>query len=208
MVILSSEEFRNLDKNKKYTKKFTALNNISKAEKSYIKPLLGLKSALKDDDIIGFIEKNIKIVACMFAEKDTHFSDKNIQCKEWSKNGECKKNPDYMLNECRLSCRKLKYKNYKQPIQTLYMYNTYVDPKYRGKSLCSMLTKEFIKKFGDHVIYLNLMKNNLSNINCRTKNDFIILPESGSTMKRYKETYTMVRIPNKSIKKRKKSKRR
>ena len=208
MVILSSEEFKKIDVDKKYTKKFTTLNNISRKEKSETKPLEGLKNALKHDNIIGFIEKNNKIVICMFAETDTYFSDKNIQCKAWSYNDECNKNQDYMLSECALSCRKLKYKNFDPP-KTLYLYNTYTDPKYRGKGLCSLLTKEYIKKYGDSVIYLNLMKNNLSNINCRTKNDFIILPQSGINYDahvNFKDTYVMVRIP-KSKKKKKKKKR-
>ena len=145
MVILSSEEFKKLDNNKKYTKKFTAFNNISRKEKSEIKPLEGLKYALKNNFIIGFIERDNKIVSCMCAEKDSYFSDKNKDCKVWSYNGECKKNPDYMLTECALSCRKLKYKNFK-PKKTLYIINTYTHPKYRGKGLCSLLTKEYIKK--------------------------------------------------------------
>ena len=215
MVILSSEEFKAQDKNKKYTKKFTTLNNISRKEKSEIKLLKNLKLALKDNDIIGFIEKDNKIVCCMFAEEDTYFTDKHKDCKFWSENDECKNNTDYMNYNCALSCRRLKYKNFKQYQKTLYLYSTYTHPKYRGKGLCSLLTKEYIRKFKDYVFYLNVRKKNLSNINCRVKNDFLILPASGINRDMgmdFKDTYTMIRIPkknkNKSFKHRRKTKRR
>ena len=211
MVILSSEEFRKIDKDKKYTKKFMKLDDISRKEKSEIEPLGGLKHALKYDHIIGFIEKDNKIVCCMFAEEDTYFTDKNKDCEYWSENDECKNSPDYMNSNCALSCRRLKYKNFKgQYKKTLYLYSTYTHPKYRGKGLCSLLTREYIRKFKDYVFYLNLRKNNLSNINCRTKNDFVILPASGMNYDvgvDFKDTYAMIRIP-KSEKKRKSSKRR
>ena len=219
MVILSSEEFRKLDKDKKYTNKFTTLNNISRKEKSVVKPLSGLKHALKYNHIIGFIEKDNKIVCCMFAEEDTYFTDKNKDCKYWSENDECKNNPDYMNSNCAFSCIRLKYKNFKgQYKKTLYLYSTYTHPKYRGKGLCSLLTREYIRKFKDYIFYLNLRKNNLSNINCRKKNDFVILPQSGINYDAgvdFKDTYTMIRFPKskkkfkrKSSRRRKKTKRR
>tara|TARA_B100000035_G_C20925714_1_gene520616 strand:+ start:120 stop:761 length:642 start_codon:yes stop_codon:yes gene_type:complete len=213
MPVLSSEEFRILDKNKKYTKKFTTLNNISRKERSEIKPLESLKQALKDDDIIGFIEKDNKIIACMFAEEDTYFTDKNKNCKSWSKNNECDNKPDFMNFNCALSCRRLKYKNFQQSKKTLYLYDVYTHPKYRGKGFCPLLAREYIRKFKDYILYLNLRKNNLSNINCYTKNNFIILPSSGINYDigvDFKDTYAMIRNPKskKRTKKKRKTKRR
>tara|TARA_B100001094_G_scaffold112170_2_gene108045 strand:+ start:5767 stop:6450 length:684 start_codon:yes stop_codon:yes gene_type:complete len=188
MVILSMQEFSKLDVGKKYTKIFVELDNISKKDKNNfgISPLDGLEYSLEyntypwrinsNNKYIGFIERGNKIVSCMFAEDDTYFRDKQ-DCKKLVKDGDCglKDKLEFMQSECALSCKRLKYKNFKPP-KTLLIHRSYTHPKYRGKGLCSILTREFIKKFKDYIIYLNLMKTNLSNINCKIKNGFVILP--------------------------------
>ena len=187
MVILSMKEFDDkLDIDKEYTKKFIELGNICKKDKNnfnidvhwYFDHSLQYNSYPWRKNIynkyIGFIEKNNKIVCCMFAEDDTYFRDKQNDCKYWSKNGDCEINPDFMQSECALSCRRLKYKNFK-PHKTLIISGSYTHPKYRGKGLCSILTQEYIKKFKNYIIYLAVDKTNLSNMNCKLKNNFVIL---------------------------------
>lgn len=225
MVILSMQEFSKLDVDKKYTKKFMKLNDISKKDKNNfgIHPIDGLEYSLEyntypwrinsNNKYIGFIERGNKIVSCMFAEDDTYFRDKQ-DCKKLVKDGDCslKDKLEFMQSECALSCKRLKYKNFK-PRKTLLIHRSYTHPKYRGKGLCSILTREFIKKFKDYIIYLNLAKTNLSNINCKTKNDFVILPMISES-----EEHVLTRFPKskrkplkrkrKSSKLRKKTKRR
>ena len=36
---------------------------------------------------------------------DVPCEDNNIRCPEWSRRGECEKNPGYMLVDCRKSCK-------------------------------------------------------------------------------------------------------
>lgn len=38
------------------------------------------------------------------AERGEPCQDDNENCKDWSRSGECEKNPRYMLQQCRRSC--------------------------------------------------------------------------------------------------------
>jgi len=49
-------------------------------------------------ELVNTIKKNYS----NFVEINS--KDNNIQCNEWAKRGECERNPNYMLNECKKSC--------------------------------------------------------------------------------------------------------
>lgn len=52
------------------------------------------------------ISMTLKDFHCMAGEKSPRFPciDQHKKCEEWAKGGECKNNPQYMLNDCRKSC--------------------------------------------------------------------------------------------------------
>jgi ribosomal protein S18 acetylase RimI-like enzyme len=90
--------------------------------------------------------------------------------------------------------------------RTMYIHSISVSAEFRGQGLCQKLTGEFIKKFGNHVLYLTVRtepdNKNISGIKCYEKSGFIMLSEV------YRDHYdgknnAMIRLPNNKKKKNK-----
>jgi ribosomal protein S18 acetylase RimI-like enzyme len=90
--------------------------------------------------------------------------------------------------------------------RTMYIHSISVSAEFRGQGLCQKLTGEFIKKFGNHVLYLTVRtepgRENISGIKCYEKSGFIMLSEV------YRDHYdgknnAMIRLPNNKKKKNK-----
>lgn len=82
--------------------------------------------------------------------------------------------------------------------KTMYIHSISVSVEFRGHGLCKQITDEFVKKFGNHILYLTVRtqegNENISGIKCYEKNGFIMLNEV------YRDHYdgknnAMVRIP-------------
>ena len=89
---------------------------------------------------------------------------------------------------------------------TMYIHSISVSAEFRGQGLCQKLTGEFIKKFGNHILYLTVRtepgRENISGIKCYEKSGFIMLSEV------YRDHYdgknnAMIRLPNNKKKKNK-----
>ena len=85
--------------------------------------------------------------------------------------------------------------------KTMYLHSISVSEEFRGQGLCKQITDEFIKKFGNHILYLTVRtepgNENISGIKCYEKNGFIMLPEV------YRDHYdgknnAMIRLPTNS----------
>jgi ribosomal protein S18 acetylase RimI-like enzyme len=85
--------------------------------------------------------------------------------------------------------------------KTMYLHSISVSEGFRGQGLCKKITDEFIKKFGNHILYLTVRtesgNENMSGIKCYEKNGFIMLPEV------YRDHYdgknnAMIRLPTNS----------
>ena len=85
--------------------------------------------------------------------------------------------------------------------KTIYIHSISVADEFRGQGLCKQITDEFIKKFGNHILYLTVRteagNENTSGIKCYEKNGFIMLPEV------YRDHYdgknsAMIRLPTNS----------
>ena len=85
--------------------------------------------------------------------------------------------------------------------KTMYLHSISVAEEFRGQGLCKKITDEFIKKFGNHILYLTVRtesgNENVSGIKCYEKNGFIMLPEV------YRDHYdgknnAMIRLPTNS----------
>ena len=83
--------------------------------------------------------------------------------------------------------------------KTMYIHSISVSAEFRGQGLCKKLTGEFIKKFGNHILYLTVRtepgSENISGIKCYEKSGFIMLSEV------YRDHYdgknnAMIRLPN------------
>ena len=92
---------------------------------------------------------------------------------------------------------------------TMYIHSISVSAEFRGQGLCQKLTGEFIKKFGNHVLYLTVRtepgRENISGIKCYEKSGFIMLSEV------YRDHYdgknnAMIRLPNNNNKRTRKRK--
>ena len=96
--------------------------------------------------------------------------------------------------------------------KTMYIHSISVSAEFRGQGLCKKLTGEFIKKFGNHILYLTVRtepgSENISGIKCYEKSGFIMLSEV------YRDHYdgknnAMIRLPkNKNKKKNKRTRKR
>ena len=82
--------------------------------------------------------------------------------------------------------------------KTMYIHSISVSVEFRGQGLCKQITDEFIKKFGNHILYLTVRtqagNENISGIKCYEKNGFIMLNEV------YRDHYdgknnAMIRLP-------------
>ena len=85
--------------------------------------------------------------------------------------------------------------------KTMYLHSISVAEEFRGQGLCKKITDEFIKKFGNHILYLTVRtepgNENISGIKCYEKNGFIMLPQV------YRDHYdgknnAMIRLPTNS----------
>tara|TARA_A100001015_G_scaffold148400_1_gene164588 strand:+ start:991 stop:1548 length:558 start_codon:yes stop_codon:yes gene_type:complete len=85
--------------------------------------------------------------------------------------------------------------------KTMYLHSISVSEEFRGQGLCKQITDEFVKKFGNHILYLTVRteagKENISGIKCYEKNGFIMLPQV------YRDHYdgknnAMIRLPTNS----------
>ena len=85
--------------------------------------------------------------------------------------------------------------------KTMYLHSISVAEEFRGQGLCKQITDEFIKKFGNHILYLTVRteagNENVSGIKCYEKNGFIMLPQV------YRNHYdgknnAMIRLPTNS----------
>jgi ribosomal protein S18 acetylase RimI-like enzyme len=85
--------------------------------------------------------------------------------------------------------------------KTMYLHSISVAEEFRGQGLCKQITDEFIKKFGNHILYLTVRtesgNENVSGIKCYEKNGFIMLPQV------YRDHYdgknnAMIRLPTNS----------
>ena len=85
--------------------------------------------------------------------------------------------------------------------KTMYLHDISVSEEFRGQGLCKRIIDEFVKKFGNHILYLTVRteagKENISGIKCYEKNGFIMLPQV------YKDHYdgknnAMIRLPTNS----------
>tara|TARA_B100000902_G_scaffold389594_1_gene437015 strand:+ start:59 stop:613 length:555 start_codon:yes stop_codon:yes gene_type:complete len=85
--------------------------------------------------------------------------------------------------------------------KTMYLHSISVAEEFRGQGLCKQITDEFIKKFGNHILYLTVRtesgNENMSGIKCYEKNGFIMLPQV------YRDHYdgknnAMIRLPTNS----------
>jgi ribosomal protein S18 acetylase RimI-like enzyme len=82
--------------------------------------------------------------------------------------------------------------------KTMYIHSISVSAEFRGQGLCQKITGEFIKKFGNHILYLTvrteLGNENISGIRCYEKSGFVLLNEV------YRDHYdgknnAMIRLP-------------
>ena len=162
MPVLTSEEFRNQENNTLILDEHNSIRNSINRNTS---SAFGhqtitdvVETSLNNNEYIGFLEKDNKIVASGFGKKEIS-------------NG--------------------KY-------NTIYIHTFSVHNEYRGMGLCQKIVNEFIKKFGNHILYLTVRtepgNENISAIKCYEKNGFIMLPEV------YRDHYdgknnAMIRVP-------------
>ena len=162
MPVLTSEEFRNQENNNLILDEHNSIRNSINRNTS---SAFGhqtitdvVETSLNNNDYIGFLEKDNKIVASGFGKKEIS-------------NG--------------------KY-------NTIYIHTFSVHNEYRGMGLCQKIVNEFVKKFGNHILYLTVRtetgNENISAIKCYEKNGFIMLPSV------YRDHYdgknnAMIRVP-------------